>query len=168
MTLGSRVQKPSLWQQRIVACAILLVSSCPVLATMSAIALAQTYTQGLPTVGNNGMPSTAAPSKMLMDATLFPDTDMCASIADACAKLGTTNYPKGATIDARGFSPTTAASAGKTCTRRISADLPLQVIEPLEPPKALQYGVYAGNPALSAGIGLGQEGSATSWRGRGS
>jgi hypothetical protein len=63
----------------IVARAALLVSLCALLGIMSAIAKAQTYTQGLSAVGNNGTPSTAAPSKMLIDATLFPDTDMCAS-----------------------------------------------------------------------------------------
>jgi hypothetical protein len=87
----------------IVARAILLVSLCALLGIISAITQAQTYTQGLPAVGNNNVPSTASPSKMLIDATLFPDTDMCASIADACAKLGKPNYPNGGTIDARGF-----------------------------------------------------------------
>jgi hypothetical protein len=87
----------------IVARAALVVSSCALLGIVSAIAQAQTYTQGLPAVGNNNVPSTAAPSKMLLDATLFPDTDMCASIVDACKKLGTAGYPLGATIDARGF-----------------------------------------------------------------
>jgi hypothetical protein len=41
---------------------------------------------------------------MLIDATQFVNgSDMCAKISLACAQLGTTNYPLGATIDARGF-----------------------------------------------------------------
>jgi len=86
--------------------AALLISLCAL--TLAHTSYAQTYTQGLPAVGNNSTPSTAAPSKMIIDATMFPDTDMCASIADACAKLGATNYPAGATIDARGFTGTTS------------------------------------------------------------
>jgi hypothetical protein len=41
---------------------------------------------------------------MLIDATQFAlGTDMCGAIITACQKLGTMNYPLGATIDARGF-----------------------------------------------------------------
>ena len=62
------------------------------------------YVQGLPTVGNSGS-SNAAASQMSIDATQFGAVgdDMCKKISLACATLGTTNYPKGATIDARGF-----------------------------------------------------------------
>jgi|SRR5579863_8262846 len=76
---------------------------CVLLGTFCLVTRAQTYTQGLPTVGNNT--PIAAPSQVFIDATQFGTSadDMCAKIADACAKLGTANYPLGATIDARGF-----------------------------------------------------------------
>ncbi|MGA8492311.1 MAG: hypothetical protein WB711_17930 [Terriglobales bacterium] len=61
---------------------------------------AQLTTQGEPAVGNSTQLTT---SQAHLDATLFSGADMCASIAAACAALGTTSYPAGATIDARGF-----------------------------------------------------------------
>ena len=65
--------------------------------------------QGEPVTGKGtgtaGQTATSQP--LFLDATQFPDSDMCASIADACAALGTTvhglTFPLGATIDARGF-----------------------------------------------------------------
>jgi len=72
------------------------------LGALCGAARAQTYTQGLPTVGNST--PTAAPSQMLIDATQFTGApDMCLQIKNACLKLGTGGYPSGATIDARGF-----------------------------------------------------------------
>ena len=73
------------------------------LGTLCRIGGAQTYLQGLPSVGNSA--PTAAPSQMFIDATQFGlvTDDMCLKIADACAKLGALGYPMGATIDARGF-----------------------------------------------------------------
>jgi hypothetical protein len=61
-------------------------------------------TKGLAVVGNGS--SSPTNSQMLIDATQFfvpNQVDMCGAIALACARLGTTNYPLGATIDARGF-----------------------------------------------------------------
>ena len=47
------------------------------------------------------------PGQMIVDAVQFlnPLTapDMCAAVAAACSTLGTSGYPQGATIDARGF-----------------------------------------------------------------
>jgi len=65
--------------------------------------------QGEPVTGKGtgtaGQTATSQP--LFLDATQFPDSDMCASIADACAALGTTvhglTFPLGATIDARGL-----------------------------------------------------------------
>jgi hypothetical protein len=106
----------------IISRAALLVSLCALPGIISVIAQAQTYTQGLPAVGNNSVPSTAAPSKMLIDATQFPDTDMCASIADACAKVGSSSsYPNGATIDARGFTGDKVCSGSLTTTTMLAA-----------------------------------------------
>jgi hypothetical protein len=57
------------------------------------------------------------PSQMLIDATKFPLAgDMCAQIAAACAKLGTSGYPAGATIDARGFTGNKVCSASTATT----------------------------------------------------
>jgi hypothetical protein len=53
-----------------------LISLLALLVTLPHTGYAQTYTQGLPAVGNDSIPSTAAPSKMIIDATLFPDADM--------------------------------------------------------------------------------------------
>jgi hypothetical protein len=74
--------------------------SCILLAALRGAVRAQTYKQGLPTVGNSAIPSTAAPSQMFIDATQFSSAgDMCAAVAAACAKLGTAGYPFGAAID---------------------------------------------------------------------
>jgi len=69
-------------------------------------------TKGLPVVGNGS--SSPTNSQMLIDATQFGSStdDMCAKIALACAQLGTTNYPLGATIDARGFTGNQVCLAG--------------------------------------------------------
>jgi hypothetical protein len=49
---------------------------------------------------------------MLIDATQFSAAgDMCAQIIAACQQLGTSNYPNGATIDARGFTGDQVCSA---------------------------------------------------------
>ena len=54
---------------------------------------------------------------MLIDATEFiAGTDMCGAIAAACAQLGTTNYPLGATIDARGFTGNQVCAASNITT----------------------------------------------------
>jgi len=88
---------------------------CALLGTICSIAAAQTYTQGLPTVGNST--PTAAPSQMFIDATQSNGTDMCAKIANACAQLGfSTSYPIGATIDARGFIGNQVCAAGNITT----------------------------------------------------
>jgi hypothetical protein len=63
-------------------------------------ASAQLTTQGEPAAGNSsGGGLTTSP--MYLDATQFPSTDMCASIAKACGS--TSPIPGGTTIDARGF-----------------------------------------------------------------
>ena len=73
---------------------------CLLLAILSGSSSAQNV-KGLPVVGAGG---TQASSQMLIDATQFASgTDMCSAVIAACQKLGTTNYPLGATIDARGF-----------------------------------------------------------------
>lgn len=78
------------------------------LLAMLSGARAQTYVQGLPTVGN-GIP-TAAPSKMSIDATQFfvPNlVDMCGAIATACGKLGSSSsYPR-VPLSTRAASPET-------------------------------------------------------------
>src|SRR5579863_958743 len=75
---------------------------CVLLAALWAPFSAQTTITGLPQVGNGT--STPSSSQMLIDATQFVSgIDMCANIALACAQVGTTGYPLGATIDARGF-----------------------------------------------------------------
>jgi hypothetical protein len=83
---------------------ILLCSSMLLLSTVDAHAQA-TYSQGLPTIGKST--TTAVPGQMIVDAVQFlnPLTapDMCAAVAAACSTLGTSGYPQGATIDARGF-----------------------------------------------------------------
>jgi len=72
---------------------------CLLLGALLHSSSAQTVV-GLPQVGN-GNP-TPASSQMLIDATQFVNgSDMCAKISLACAQLGTSNYPLGATIDAR-------------------------------------------------------------------
>ena len=82
---------------------------------------AQVYVQGLPTVGNNGS-SNAAASQMSIDATQFGAVgdDMCKKISLACAALNTPTinpvYPKGATIDARGFTGNQVCSASTATT----------------------------------------------------
>jgi hypothetical protein len=89
---------------------------CVVLGSLCSVASAQ-YTEGLPTVGNSNVPSTAAPSKMLIDATQFPGSpDMCLQIKNACALVGTSGYPNGATIDARGFTGDQLCAAGNITT----------------------------------------------------
>jgi hypothetical protein len=84
----------------------------------SAQAQTPTYVQGLPTVGDSTS-SVAAASRMSIDPTQFVSgADMCAKIALACAKLGASmpDYPKGATIDARGFTGNQACSAANATT----------------------------------------------------
>ena len=86
--------------------------------TLCGVARAQTYTQGLPTVGSNSLGPTAAPSQMFVDATQFNGGDMCAKIANACSKLNATSttYPAGAAIDARGFTGNQVCAAGNITT----------------------------------------------------
>jgi hypothetical protein len=81
---------------------------CLLLASLSKVCSAQN-TKGLPEVGNG---SAASSSQMFVDATAFSGAaDMCASIATACSKLGSsTSYPLGATIDARGGWPSLSRS----------------------------------------------------------
>ena len=75
---------------------------CPLIGILCLPSSAQ-YNTGLPTVGKTGSPTD---SQTLIDAKQFlisPVTDMCGAIKAACALLGSTGYPAGATIDARGF-----------------------------------------------------------------
>jgi hypothetical protein len=104
------------------AAAQLALGSALLGTALSSIAGAQVYTQGLPTVGNPGS-SNAAASQMSIDATQFGGSDMCAKIAAACAKLGASmpDYPKGATIDARGFTGTQVCSGSLTTTTMLNA-----------------------------------------------
>src|SRR5580692_10483437 len=87
---------------------------CLLLASLSKVCSAQN-TKGLPEVGNG---SAASSSQMFVDATAFSGAaDMCASIATACSKLGSsTSYPLGATIDARGFTGNQVCAAGNITT----------------------------------------------------
>jgi hypothetical protein len=80
--------------------AVQLALYCLLVGTLWNPSSAQTV-QGLPAVGTG---SSQLSSQMLIDATAFSGAaDMCASVIAACQKLGTTGYPQGATIDARGF-----------------------------------------------------------------
>lgn len=106
-------------------CSTIITARCAffaiLLAALCGVAAAQTYTQGLPTVGSppSGIPptSTAAPSLMYVDATQFSSAgDMCAAIATACAQLHSTGYPNGATIDARGFTGDQLCAASNITT----------------------------------------------------
>jgi hypothetical protein len=89
-----------------------LAPFCLLLGILCGASSAQTV-QGLPAVGNG---TTQSSSQMLIDATAFPSTDMCGSIALACAQLGKTNYPLGANIDARGFTGTQVCKASSITT----------------------------------------------------
>ena len=88
---------------------------CPLIGILCSLSSAQ-YTTGLPTVGNAGSPKD---SQTLIDAKQFfggTVTDMCGAVAAACATLGTTNYPLGATIDARGFTGNQVCAAANITT----------------------------------------------------
>jgi len=62
--------------------------------------------------------SKATPSLISIDATQFSSLgDMCAAIAGACLKLGSSaSYPLGATIDARGFTGNQVCAASNITT----------------------------------------------------
>jgi hypothetical protein len=97
------------------ACAIVrLALFCALLGGLHNASSAQNV-QGLPAVGSGtGQKS----SQMFIDATQFGlvTDDMCTKIADACGKLGTANYPLGATIDARGFTGNQVCAAANITT----------------------------------------------------
>jgi hypothetical protein len=94
--------------------AVRLALHCSLLGVLCASSSAQNV-QGLPVVGAGG--TSQASSQMLIDATLFGSgTDMCGAIKAACAQLGLSNYPKGATIDARGYTGNQVCSAGTATT----------------------------------------------------
>lgn len=102
---------------RAISRVVLLIPLLALLWTLVDIAHAQTYVRGLPTVGSST--PTAAPSQMSIDATQFfvpNQVDMCGAIKAACAKLGTTGYPLGATIDARGFTGNQVCASGNITT----------------------------------------------------
>ena len=86
---------------------------CLLLGALCVASSAQTVT-GLPQVGNGT--ATPSSSQMLIDATQFNGLDMCAKIIAACGQLGATNYPLGATIDARGFTGNQVCGAGNITT----------------------------------------------------
>jgi len=88
---------------------------CPLIGILCSLSSAQ-YTTGLPTVGNAGSPKdsqTSIDAKQFFGGTV---TDMCGAVAAACATLGTTNYPLGATIDARGFTGNQVCAAANITT----------------------------------------------------
>ena len=93
---------------RLQACRLLSLSSSVVRVALFYVLVGSLYNacsaqnvEGLPAVGNG---TSQFSSQMLIDATAFSAAgDMCAAITAACAQVGTTGYPLGATIDARGF-----------------------------------------------------------------
>jgi hypothetical protein len=111
------VCKNALFCRRLYPRIIRLLFFCALGFLSSAHAQTPTYVQGLPTVGDSSS-TVAAASQMSIDATQFGGSDMCAKIAAACAKTGATmpDYPKGATIDARGFTGDRLCAAANITT----------------------------------------------------
>lgn len=94
--------------------AVRLALRCSLMGVLCGSSSAQNV-QGLPVVGAGG--TSQASSQMLIDATLFGSgIDMCGAIKAACVQLGLTNYPKGATIDARGYTGNQVCSASTATT----------------------------------------------------
>jgi len=77
------------------------------------------YLPGLTTVGSNQSTPGPTPSKMSIDASQFfvqANSDFCGAVALACAELGQSGYPFGATIDARGMAGNQYCSAANATT----------------------------------------------------